>query len=243
MQRTWRYRSQLMASARFVCQRIVLKGLIVSITRVSANVSPGLSELKRPYIVVANHSSHLDAPLILTSLPRRLARHVATGAAADYFFTKWWLKAFTVLFFNAFPVERSSGTRRKRGVAGSLLRQNVPILLFPEGSRDSGSGVSEFQAGSAALSIGNGVPCVPAAIVGAADAMPRGTSWPRPGRPPVSVNFGEPVRAEPDESPEHFAGRLRGLVEALSTPSVSGSPSAPATARAVAARPTKKEDE
>ena len=62
--------------------------------------------LSRPFVVVSNHASHLDAPLILGSLPRKLSRYAAAGAAADYFFDVWWRKSLTSLFFNAFPVNR-----------------------------------------------------------------------------------------------------------------------------------------
>ena len=50
------------------------------------------------------------------------------------------------------------------------------------------------KAGAAALCLKAGIPCIPMALVGATEAMPRGRSWPVPGRPPVYVAFGEPER-------------------------------------------------
>ncbi|WGW13545.1 lysophospholipid acyltransferase family protein [Saxibacter everestensis] len=167
-----------------------------------------------PFIAVANHSSHLDAPLVMGALPRRFARYLATGAAADYFFHKWWLKLFTTLFFNAFPVERSE-TSSRRGVASGLLKVRVPILLFPEGSRASGRQVTEFQPGAAALSINLRIPCVPVALVDADLAMPRGSRWPVRGRQPVTVVFGAPMHPRAGESAAAFAGRLKDTVRAL----------------------------
>lgn len=49
-----------------------------------------LDGLRGPAVFIANHSSHLDTPLILGSLPKRFADKVATGAAADYFFDVRW---------------------------------------------------------------------------------------------------------------------------------------------------------
>src|SRR4030095_4700846 len=92
-----------------------------------------LKGLSRPFVVVSNHGSHLDAPLILGSLPRKLGRYVAAGAAADYFFDVWWRKALTSLFFNAFPVDRT-GARGRHALATGLLGAGRPLLLFPEGT-------------------------------------------------------------------------------------------------------------
>ena len=101
--------------------------------------------------------SHLDAPLIIGALPRRLARYVAAGAAADYFFDVWWRKGLTALFFNAFPVDRT-GLRGKRGMATSLLDDGVPLLLFPEGTRSRTGEMGNFKPGAAALCISRDVP-------------------------------------------------------------------------------------
>ena len=44
---------------------------------------------------------------------------------------------------------------------------------------------------------------MPIAIRGAYQAMPKGTNWPKPGRPPVSVRYGAPLY--PDEGETHQA--------------------------------------
>ncbi|MFW8745487.1 lysophospholipid acyltransferase family protein, partial [Mesorhizobium japonicum] len=83
---------------------------------------------------VANHSSHLDTPLIFGSLPKKMSRYLAAGAAADYFFDVWWRRGLTALFFNGFPVDRS-GVHPRRVRAKDLLNAKVPIMVFPEGTR------------------------------------------------------------------------------------------------------------
>lgn len=209
-----RFTSPAMAGVRFVAQRGLLKPLVWRLTRVSVHGLDAIAELREPFILVANHSSHLDAPLIIGGLPRRLARYLAAGAAADYFFDVRWRKALTTLFFNAFAIERNSEGKRT-GSSRALLERGVPLLIFPEGSRSKTGSMGRFKPGAAALSIATGVPCLPTAIVGASDAMPRGVSWPRRGRHPVAIVFGAPMLPREGESPEDFSHRLHGRVQAL----------------------------
>jgi len=163
---------------------------------------------------VANHSSHLDAPLILGALPSKRSRYLAAGAAADYFFDVWWRRGLTALFFNAFPVDRS-GNHPRRVSAKELLQRGVPLLVFPEGTRSKDLKLHAFKPGAAGLAVSVGVPIVPVALIGAGEAHPRGSSWPKPGRLPVGVVIGTPMTAEPDESAVDFMARSKAAIEAM----------------------------
>jgi 1-acyl-sn-glycerol-3-phosphate acyltransferase len=203
-----RFNSPVHAATRFVAQRGLLKPLVWSLTKVAVVGRERLADVKGGFIVVANHSSHLDTPLIVGALPRRLARYLAAGAAADYFFDVWWRRGLTALFFNAFPVQRDRVGRR--GIsAKTLLLRGVPLLVFPEGTRSKDGELGPFKPGAAALATSCNVPCVPLALVGAHIAHPRGTNWPKRGRPPVGVVFGDPMRAHHGESASAFNERLR----------------------------------
>ena len=209
-----RFTSSGMASLRFVAQRGLLKPLVWRLTKVTVKGKERLATLDGPFIAVANHSSHLDAPLMFGSMPREKARYLAAGAAADYFFDVKWRKWLTALFFNAFPVDRA-GSRTRPGVSKKLLDLGVPLLIFPEGGRSKDGTLGRFKAGAAALSMSAGVPCVPVALVGASAAMPRGRNWPLPGRMPVTVVFGSPMRGLEGESADDFAKRLHDAVRDL----------------------------
>lgn len=211
---TNRFTSPGMATMRFVAQRGLLKPLVWRLTKVTVVGIEHPKKLDPPFIAVANHSSHLDAPLVLGALPRKRARYLAAGAAADYFFDVKWRKWLTALFFNAFPVDRG-GTRSRPGISKKLLDHAVPLLIFPEGGRSNDGAMGRFKPGAAALSIATGAPCLPIAIVGAATAMPRGRNWPVPGRTPVTVVFGAPMTAASGESAEEFATRLADEVRRL----------------------------
>ena len=209
-----RYTSKPMAMARYLAQRVLLGGVVRTILTVRIMGRERLDGLRGAFVVVANHSSHLDAPLIFTTMPRRLARYLAAGAAADYFFDVRWRKGLTALFFNAFPIHRS-GLNRPASEARALLQRGVPLLVFPEGTRSRTGRIGTFKSGAASLANTAGVPCVPVAIIGAHIAHPRGSKWPKAGRPPVGVVYGEPVFAQAGESANDYMRRVRGEVQRL----------------------------
>jgi 1-acyl-sn-glycerol-3-phosphate acyltransferase len=179
-------------AARAALQRGVLKPVAWSQTRPVVSGLEYLENLSGPVVFVANHSSHLDTPLIMCSLPRRIADKLAVGAAADYFFDARWRAITSALFLNTFPVERH-GTRRLRSLAVELLDEGWSLLLFPEGTRSEDGWMSAFKPGTAQLCVSNKVPVVPVALRGAYAAMPRGRNWPLPGRPKVAVRYGRPL--------------------------------------------------
>lgn len=173
-----------------------------------------LDGLEMPVLFAANHSSHLDAPVLLNSLPRSWRHMTAVGAASDYFFDVWWRAVGTALAFNTFPVERK-GMRRSAGMAERLLMQGWNILVFPEGTRSPDGWLGTFKPGIAYLSIAAGVPIVPIALRGTYQAMPKGRNWPAPGRQPVEVRFGEPLRPLPEENHKELIVRVRSSLERL----------------------------
>jgi 1-acyl-sn-glycerol-3-phosphate acyltransferase len=219
-----RFTSPMFVGMRFFSQRMLLKPLVWSLTRVEIHGRKQLRDLPEAFIVVANHSSHLDAPLVMGSIPWRKARYLAAGAAADYFFDVKWRKWLTALFFNAFPVDRG-GRRKSAGLSKSLLERGVPLLIFPEGGRSATGLLGTFKPGAAALAISSEVPCLPVAIVGTNKAMPRGQGWPSKGRMPVGIVFGSPMRHDSGESSEDFSKRLAlEVVRLHSTISIPGVP-------------------
>ena len=209
-----RFTSRFQAGARFVAQRGLLKPLVWRLVTVDVIGAEHLERLDGGYVVVANHSSHLDAPLVFGALPRKAARYLAAGAAADYFFEVRWRKALTTLFFNAFADERNAEGKRA-SQSQRLLEAGIPILLFPEGGRARAGEFRPYKPGPFALALGTDCPVVPLALVGASSAMPRGVNWPLKGRMPVTVVIGEPMRGEPDEKPREFSDRGAAKVREL----------------------------
>jgi len=203
-----RYTSRTTSLARTAAQALVMKPFVWRTLSVQVHGEELLDDLDGAFVAIANHSSHFDTPLIYGAMPRRLAQFMAAGAAADYFFDKWWKAAPTALLFNAFPVDRK-GTRARKGMAGQLLTDGVPLLLFPEGTRSRTGAMGPFKPGTAALCISRNVPVVPIAIVGAYAAWPHNRARPVDGRPPVHVVIGRPMMPTPGEIAHQFNERIR----------------------------------
>ncbi len=198
---------------RWFSQRMILKPLVWSLTSVTVTGRSNIADLHGPFVLVANHSSHLDTPVLLGSMPGRLGTTVGVGAAADYFFDARWRAVITGTVFNAFPVARNGSGRR--GLAASLLEQGQPVMVFPEGTRSRDGEMHEFTPGAAALCISRGVPCVPVGLRGTYAAMPRGRNWPVRGRPRVQVSYGMPMYPRADETAGQFTTRIAAAVAEL----------------------------
>ena len=215
-------RTPLVRQVRAVAQAAGLKPLVWSEVTPMVSGLDRLSGLRGPVVFAANHSSHLDAPLVLCSLPPAWRRETLVAAAADYFFDDWWRAIGTALVFGTVPLDRTGGAAvapARPGTAAAtphgLLADGWSLLLFPEGTRAPDGQMASFKTGAARLAIAAGAPIVPIGIRGSYAAMPRGRSWPLPGRPRVAVCFGAPMRPHADESAKRFTNRISAEIRRL----------------------------
>lgn len=155
-----------------------------------------------PYILVANHASHLDAIVLSTLVPLRHRDCVYPLAAGDVFFASDTQSVVSALVLNALPVWR----QKREGGALKQLRERLVTdcgiyVLFPEGTRSRTGTMAAFQAGLGVMTAGADVPIVPCHLTGAFEAWPPGCRCPRLRRVRVRLgpahNFAEtkPCRA------------------------------------------------
>ncbi|WP_217200067.1 lysophospholipid acyltransferase family protein [Streptomyces buecherae] len=213
-------RSAPAALARDALRTGVLKPLLWAHARPVVTGREHLAGLRGPVVFVANHASHLDTPLILGALPGPVAARTTVGAAADHFFASRLTGVTTALLFNAFPVDRRGDRETGRrghgaGLATRLIDSGWSVLLFPEGSRSRDGWMGWFRLGAARLCLDAGVPAVPVAVRGTFAALPPGDALPRRDPAPISVRFGRPVVARPDETAPAFRDRMMREVNAL----------------------------
>ncbi|MEN8131333.1 MAG: lysophospholipid acyltransferase family protein [Pseudomonadota bacterium] len=146
----------------------------------------------KPYLLAANHTSHLDGPAIIAALGKHPA-NVCSLAAKDYFFNhpvKGWL---CKTFLNMIPLERGEQafTFKYLSECHRISSRKKIILIFPEGTRSLSGELQSFKPGLGLLASRLNVPIVPVYVHGTYYALPKGRRF--PGRHPVYVAFGTPL--------------------------------------------------
>jgi 1-acyl-sn-glycerol-3-phosphate acyltransferase len=185
--------------------QFVLKPLMNYYASRRAEGSERLLDLKDPVILVANHTSHMDTPVILSALPRPLRKRTAVVAAADYFYNNRLTAWLASLAFNTVPVDRRGGSGVGKGGShlDTILDDGWNLLLYPNGSRHNNDG--RLRRGAAVMAETHHRKIVPIIVQGTAEAMPPGQGWPKrlrgkffSRRHKIEVRFGDPITPEGD---------------------------------------------
>ena len=141
--------------------------------------------MQGPLVVVANHGSHLDPPL----LGHALGRPVAFMAKAELF--KIPLLGPIIRACGAYPVSRGASDREAIRVATDRLDQGWATGVFIDGTRQVDGRVNNPQAGAALLAARAGVPLLPVAIINSHRALGTGSRSAR--LVPVHIRIGTPI--------------------------------------------------
>jgi 1-acyl-sn-glycerol-3-phosphate acyltransferase len=146
-------------------------------------------------IVVANHISHFDPPMLGSWFPR----YIDWMAMEELYSNRW--SAWLMRSLCAFPVKRSRGDFASLRAALGRLKIGRVVGIFPEGGIRAGSGSmlerSPVWVGFAGLSILSDKPIVPCVIVGT-DRLYRPKNWLPFRRVPIWMGFGEPINPRSD---------------------------------------------
>jgi 1-acyl-sn-glycerol-3-phosphate acyltransferase len=135
------------------------------------------------FILVANHLSWTDIPLIPLHLPRK----VVYMAKEEYFSSRI---AWLVRFLGAFPVKRGEGDRQALRTGEEQLKKGKILVIFPEGTRSRTRTMARAHSGMGMIALRSGVPVVPVAIWGSEKALKRLGAK-------VTIVYGEPMVLHP----------------------------------------------
>jgi 1-acyl-sn-glycerol-3-phosphate acyltransferase len=130
-----------------------------------------------PFILVANHSSHLDTLSLLSLFPLARLRNIRPCAAADYFERTRLLAFVSHTFFNILPIARVKITPETNPVRKmrDALESGQSLLLYPEGTRGPGEAMAAFKTGIAhLLEEVPDIPVVPAYLINMGRSLPKG---------------------------------------------------------------------
>lgn len=121
-----------------------------------------------PYVVVCNHQSLADIPII-SRLPWEM-KWVAKAELFSVPLAGWMLK-----LAGDIRVDRTSQRSRAKVMidAANYLKQRCSVMFFPEGTRSRNGNVRPFNVGAFHLAIKTGVPVLPLVIDGTSDALPK----------------------------------------------------------------------
>ena len=143
------------------------------------------------FIIVCNHTSHLDTLSLLTATPLKKIHRTFPAAAADYFFSSLPRSAAAAIVVNALPFDRKVKGAESLTVCSHLLANEGNILIiFPEGTRTTTGEMGRFRSGIGRLVVGTDLPVVPCHIAGGMKAWPKGVLVPRPHK--LRLTIGEP---------------------------------------------------
>lgn len=143
------------------------------------------------FILVCNHTSHLDTLSLLTSIPLSKIHRTFPAAAADHFFSSLPRSAMSAILINALPFDRKVKGAESLTVCSQLLANDGNILIiFPEGTRTMTGEMGRFRSGIGRLAVGTDLPVVPCHLAGGMKAWPKGKILPRPHK--LRLDIGAP---------------------------------------------------
>lgn len=167
-----------------------------------------------PFVLIANHTSHLDTVALLSLFPLGRLRWIQPVAARDYFERTRLVSWLSHALFNILSVERRHVTRDTNPLAimGSALASGQSLILFPEGTRGGAGEQGHFLPGIAHLAeLAPQVPIVPACLVNMGRSLPKGEWLPVPFF--CEVRLGPPLH--PSGSRAEILLQLEQAVQAL----------------------------
>ena len=185
-----------------------------------------------PMLIVCNHVTAYDGPLVQFALPGRVRRRIAVAMAGEMLedyrhfrnpehapgqrrFMLFGPAAYYLVtaLFNVFPLPRHRDVQRSFAHAGEALDLGYNVLVFPEGTRSAAGELARFRPGIGMLVKQSQAAVLPVAIRGLGELKSQGRGWFRSGK--IEVRVGEPLRFAVIESETAITERLAAEVRRL----------------------------
>lgn len=163
-------------------------------------------------LLVPNHESYLDPPLVGCFIRSRRITFVARVGLFSFRPLGWLIGAL-----DALPVSADASDTASIRLFVQRLEAGGAVLIFPEGARTEDGTLGEFKRGVLLLIRKAGVPVVPIAVAGCFDAWPRSRKLPGRFGSKLGVAYGTPIPPEElmKNGPDAALARLRAEIHAL----------------------------
>jgi 1-acyl-sn-glycerol-3-phosphate acyltransferase len=164
----------------------------------------------RQRIYASNHTSHLDFVVIWSSLPHSLRTQTRPVAAKDYWDKGVLRRYLAAKVFNAILINREERQKSMEEI-DIIIREmgsQYSLILFPEGTRGTGSKLGPFKSGIYYLCKKKpNLEVVPVYLENLNRILPKGEIFPVPFL--GSVTFGPPMMLQENEGKKEFLSRLQ----------------------------------
>lgn len=152
-------------------------------------ISGRAHEPPSPYLIIANHASAVDIPLVGMAV-RAPVSFMAKEELAGHRFVRWWIRSV-----GSFFVRRGEADREPLRKSLEILQRGGVVCLFAEGTRSPDGRLQPLESGAAYLALHARVPVLPIAVIGTHRGMPKGARSPRSTR--VTAAIGRPLLLAP----------------------------------------------
>ena len=160
-------------------------------------------------VVVSNHGSHLDPPI----LGHALCRPVAFMAKSELFMIP--ILSSIISACGAYPVKRGAGDREALRTASNRLIEGWATGVFLDGTRQENGRVNHPKAGAALLAARTGCPILPVAIVNSHRAFPKSSFFPR--FVSIHLKVGELIQPPPTRKREDLTSTTKEIQLAINS--------------------------
>ncbi len=192
----------------YTLMRGIVVGICVAYTRTKVIGRHNIPS-SGPFLLAPIHRSNIDTPLAAAVTSRRM-RFMGKDSIWKVRPIGWIVSAL-----GAFPVTRGSADREALKRCIAVLEAGEPLVLFPEGTRQSGPIVQPLFDGAAYVAVKAGVPIIPVGIGGSEGVMPKGSKMIYPKKCVVVV--GEPIVVPRDEMGRVPRSAVKDVTQTLST--------------------------
>ena len=148
-------------------------------------------------VVVANHASYVDGPLLKGFLPARFS-FVIKGEMRDIPVVHFLLRRSGSRFVERFT---AAGSARDARQIVRAARDGQSLVFFPEGTFLEHPGVARFRSGAFAAARKSQMPVVPVAISGTREILRAGSAMPRFGR--IRIDILPPIGTDDPRFGDH----------------------------------------
>jgi 1-acyl-sn-glycerol-3-phosphate acyltransferase len=159
-------------------------------------------------IIISNHQSILDPPLILNQVPYSMRKDIFLIAKKELSWFRFPFAGAPILY-----VDRTGNIVPSLKAAADVLRRGHSLLIFPEGTRTKDGTVGKFRSGAAYLAVHLDKKIIPVIIQGSFDIMPSGKYLPRfCGGHKLKIKVGSPIDPKDFSSIESLNDHLHDVI-------------------------------